>query len=519
MAGHFASPVRARPGGAMVARYTTLAVLLFALAFAACDGGPSESPERDAKSAPAPATPAPTLEQACLLPEPPARPVGDRAIVEGPTGEPIALDAVELFEVEAAAEVRWEPVTLDGDSLEYVSQHALALGAEGVATTATAAEPGRYRVAALVEGRRLEVDLDIRRPDRREFVVRGVALSDLFGETGGPEFDVSPEDPVCLEVTLDHALAGPVRAGANWISVSPANFMTVSDPSPVWGAQYADLSLTDDEFYRALVDAAHARGLQVLQAEQDAPDFKLAGGWDNLPAQQQRAEWWEGWFDEWTSWVVERAARAEAAGVDAFAPFVWTSFVTPAEVYPAYVERWTAMVSAIREVYSGELVSTALVFVDERFLPLVGLFDIVIVFYDSGGIVGSELIADPLSPTVPELRAAFEQRMEQAVRYLSGVDAEIHFSISAASNSGQGSSEGQAERAGYVVDFQEQAAYYEAFFQAVEGMQWVSGIWIERMDWFDQFARPPEGWYFDATVENSPRSKPAEAIIARWFLP
>ena len=59
----------------------------------------------------------------------------------------------------------------------------------------------------------------------------------------------------------------------------------------------------------------------------------------------------------------------------------------------------------------------------------------------------------------------------------------------------------------------------EAFFQAVEGMQWVTGIWIERMDWFDQFARPPEGWYFDATVESSPRRKPAEDIIARWFLP
>jgi len=36
------------------------------------------------------------------------------------------------------------------------------------------------------------------------------------------------------------------------------------------------------------------------------------------------------------------------------------------------------------------------------------------------------------------------------------------------------------------------------------------------MDWFDQYYRPgdtPEAAYFDATLEASPRSKPAEEVV------
>ncbi len=257
----------------------------------------------------------------------------------------------------------------------------------------------------------------------------------------------------------------------------------------------------------------------MLQAEQDAPDFSLAGGWERLPELQQQAEWWQGWFDEWTPWVVARAARAEAAGVEAFAPYVWMNFAVPADVYPQYFERWVELVRAIREVYSGELVGTLLVSADERFEPLIELFDIVIVTYDAGGIAESPLIADPLDPTVSELRAAFEELTGSAREHLAAADIAVHFAIGASSNSGQRASEEQSVRERFVVDFQEQAAYYEAFFDVIDTMPWVSGVWIERMDWFDQFARPAEGWYYDATTEASPRSKPAEDVIQRRFQP
>jgi hypothetical protein len=76
------------------------------------------------------------------------------------------------------------------------------------------------------------------------------------------------------------------------------------------------------------------------------------------------------------------------------------------------------------------------------------------------------------------------------------------------------------EKATFVPDFQEQALYYEAFFKVASESPWIEGVFTERWDWFDQYSRTadtPEAIYFDATLEASPRSKPAEEVVKLWF--
>ena len=68
-----------------------------------------------------------------------------------------------------------------------------------------------------------------------------------------------------------------------------------------------------------------------------------------------------------------------------------------------------------------------------------------------------------------------------------------------------------------MPDFQEQALYFEAMFQAVSEEPWGTGITIGIMNWSNQFGRPLEGLYFDQTLQGSSRSKPAEGVAALWF--
>ena len=96
----------------------------------------------------------------------------------------------------------------------------------------------------------------------------------------------------------------------------------------------------------------------------------------------------------------------------------------------------------------------------------------------------------------------------------------IYYVLTVNSSDGQRRSEDVEERATFQADFQEQALYYEAFFKTVAETPWVSGVFTERWDWFDQYERPgdpPGASYFDATFESSPRSKPAEEVVKLWY--
>ncbi len=50
---------------------------------------------------------------------------------------------------------------------------------------------------------------------------------------------------------LDHAFAGAVRMGADWVTFFPAFFLYEVDPRPRYIPHNNDLSLTDDVYFAA----------------------------------------------------------------------------------------------------------------------------------------------------------------------------------------------------------------------------------------------------------------------------
>ena len=226
------------------------------------------------------------------------------------------------------------------------------------------------------------------------------------------------------------------------------------------------------------------------------------------------AAWWESWFDQWEVWVVQRAARAELNRVEMFVPLLFAESTFQPEVYPNYGERWREILRAIREVYSGTL-AMSFVNADER-LTFIDAFDVGLVTVFTEMYTSTDLVADTLNPTleeatrVNEFFLSFPQPLIQA-------GTPIYYILTINSSDGQVGSEDVEEKATFVPDFLEQALYYEAFFKVAAASPWIKGVFTERWDWFDQYRRPADEIYFDATLESSPRSKPAEEVMRLWF--
>ena len=405
------------------------------------------------------------------------------------------------------------------EGVEYLTSHRAGLPDAATAVASfVPTVPGNYRFRlTATDGAGLnqthEVEVWVTQEAAELWEVEGTIFADLWGPMGGPDFDVAPEDPNCLALALDHAYAGPLRVGAGWVGFVPANFIIEVNP-PMLRPEGNYHSLTDNEYYATLIAAAHARGLKVVQFEQDAPHFSLSSEeMSELEVlKSSDAAWWEAWFDQWKVYVVQRAARAEANGVEMFVPFLMADGTFRPDVYPDYDKRWREILAAIREVYSGTL-AMSFVNADER-LTFIDAFDVALITVFPAMYTSTDTIADKRNPTLEELIEvneaflSFPQPLIQAgmpIYYILTVN----------------SSDGQTEKATFVPDFLEQALYYEAFFKVASESPWVKGMFTERWDWFDQYHRHAdtgEAIYFDTTLESSPRSKPAEEVVRLWFI-
>ena len=213
----------------------------------------------------------------------------------------------------------------------------------------------------------------------------------------------------------------------------------------------------------------------MVHFEQDSPHFELSAE-EMVELETLKSSdpaWWEAWFDQWKVYVVERAARAEANGVEMFVPLLMADSTFWPDVYPDYDERWREILSAIREVYSGTL-AMSFVNADER-LTFIDAFDVGLVTVFPAMYTSMDIMEDKQNPTLEQLEEinrfflSFPQPLIQA-------GMPIYYILVVNSSDGQTGSEDVDERVGFQADFQEQALYYEAFFNVVAETPYIRGV-------------------------------------------
>ncbi len=431
--------------------------------------------------------------------------------VEGSINQTIKLSAFSIFGV-TADQYSWSQRFAEMTTLQYMSNHILTINEpDNETASVNVTYPGVYRIELEADDTTYELELKVTTVGKP--LEMGVNFIDLYGEIGGPEFNIYPDDPVCFQKALDHALSGPVRVDSDWIGLISGGFYSQVDP-PVMHDDDHYLCLSDEYFYGELVDAAHERGLKVMETFQQGPYlFFTPEQYDELADQQQTHLWWDHWFDEWEKFLVKRCTMAERHGVDAVVLMMFAETSFNPDIYPEYADRWVEIINSVREVYSGE-VGLSFVNADER-LTFIDDLDFISITYFGGLYTSREgAIADLSNPTIEEL-LAINRNMFEGIDYFWGNTSRIYIVITFDSTDAMFSTEDPELRT--ATDFNEQVLYYEAFFSTIGDQPWVRGVFTERWDYFDEYRRfDPEQAYFDETNAASPRNKPAEDVVALW---
>ncbi|MFQ5570890.1 MAG: dockerin type I domain-containing protein [Rhodothermales bacterium] len=438
----------------------------------------------------------------------------------GLAGTAIQLDATRSFDLDDdALRYRWRQLHMDRFSTEYVTENEVMLSDSMSATPVFTPEwPGKYRfelevadAPGLVE--RDTVDVLVGKDGVRQLDVKGIEFVDVFGELGGPSFDLMPDDPDSMAAVLGRAMDGAVRIGAEWIGIAPAFFYARINPLPEIRPGPNGLSLTVESDYAAIVAAAKAKGLKVIHREQWGDGiFPLRPGErDSLDVlMSTSAAWWDQWFAELENYLLLHAEWAERYGVDVFDPYFWADDTFRPDVYPQYEARWRDVIAAVRDRYSGQI-SMSLLGFNLDGLTFADALDVVhlMVFANSY----PDALADIKNPTLEEIRSHSEAIFDDREARFGGGQIPVYFIFNASSADGQVSGD-PIPPAPSDVDNREQVLYYEGFFQALEDEAWVNGLISSVWAWFDELDRP--GVFNDKLTEG-PRNKPVEEAIKLWF--
>jgi len=438
----------------------------------------------------------------------------------GLAGTNIRLDATRSFDFDGnSLTYRWRQLHMNRFSTEYMTENEAILSDSTSATpTFNPQWPGNYRFELQVAETtglldKDTVDVLVSKQGVRKLQVKGINFYDVFGELGGPAFDVLPDDPDSMRAVLGRAMDGAVRANVEWIGIVPAAWYARINPLPEIRPDGNALSLTNESDYAAIVSAAKAKGLKVVHEEQVAAGILplRPGEIDSLEIlMRSSAVWWDQWFTEYKNYLLPRADLAQKYGVDMFVLNQFADFTFRPTVYPRYGERWREIITAVRSRYSGRI---ALDLINPDNLNFADALDALqITVFPGLYTTQSGRIKDVRNPTLDEIRTISEDFLSDDEFYVGG-KLPVYYVFIAGSVEGQDLPELRlppSER-----DFQEQVLYYEAFLQALEDESWIQGVFSERWDWFDEMDHP--GLYFDAITGESPRSKPAEKAIKLWF--
>ncbi len=285
-------------------------------------------------------------------------------------------------------------------------------------------------------------------------------------------------------------------------------------------------TLTDEEL-TDIVKGAQEKGIKVvLKPHLDPIDF-------GMPGHEARGafhpEDWDVWFEKYTDFILHYAKLSEELGIEILiiGTELDTATMEALDDYgapPDATERWRKMIGQIRQVYSGFL--TYSVACEEG-----GEGPSNIKFWDDLDFIGFEPyfgLTEKNNPSIEEMKEAFDRAFDQYAKplYEKYGKPVLLTEVNVYSFDGVNRDPiGLAVREQYPgpdsienlpVDHQEQADYYEAFFQSVTERDWIKGCY-----WW--------GWYLDTTIEKADSwlkedpydpfvRKRAGQVLKKWYV-
>ena len=297
----------------------------------------------------------------------------------------------------------------------------------------------------------------------------------------------------------DTAVGDLVKTNTEWVAVIP--FLDQDDEQSnevQLRDTYHQSSRRDSIFIKTITDL-HDKGIYV----QLKPHLWLQSGWRSNINFESDGDW-EAWFDSYRINMLHYAKMAQETGAELFC--VGTELKTSITKQP---ERWKQLISEIKTIYNGKLTYAA---------NWDGDYD-AISFWDQMDYIGIQAYFPLTATKNPDLET-IKKGWDAHIDLLEGLSQKhqkpILFTEVGYKSEASSTIKPWEWDNGLGVLYREksdrtQALAYEALFQKLWQQDWFAGMYI----WQWNTQTKPE-----RAVKNldfSPRFKPAENVITKWF--
>ena len=332
------------------------------------------------------------------------------------------------------------------------------------------------------------------------------------------QIELSPEMDASWRTYAPIGLSTLAEIDANSVQFTPQWFL--SDSSLSIRPEIGSSPFTDE--LRSLITSAKSFGLGVSLFPQIGPTEDLADYW---AAQDHSAEWWQSWFEDYHTFILNYARIAADENVEqlvlggkALLPmFTGGTFLdgTPSNVPATIDAQWHSLLNEIRAIYPGQLVWASNVQVSADPLPsFINQFDTITVSVDAplsdAGQAEPDTIAANFWDVIDnQIYPMYEQTglpIILAFGYPSTEDALEGCLIidEVCSNDGLFLA---SEVSNSAVDLERQVQIYNSILPIAADLDWVSGMSIRGYN--------PVVSLMDSS--SSIAGKPARDVIWYWF--
>lgn len=304
---------------------------------------------------------------------------------------------------------------------------------------------------------------------------------------------------------VDHSLATLLRTNANWLSIWSIHFQDGPDATEIYAKTTGDPTSLMDEQVIYLINKAHELGFRVIYYPQIWIAYPDGSG---SPAEREKIVPSNEWFAAYKEFIVQRAEIASETGVESFTIGVELTSTERRE------DKWCEVIAAVREHYPGPIVYSPIA----CHLPALEHVQNIgwLTSLDYLGLsMNLETRSGNYEPGVSELAVHYEMIAQKVEEIYSSIGKEVII-LETCVPSRDGCTISPRDWDEATPDFQEQADYYEAFFQVFGNKPWVKGIF------WNQWNTSQESWY-----QNDPYwphdviflNKPAERVLTSWYQP
>ena len=337
--------------------------------------------------------------------------------------------------------------------------------------------------------------------------------------------EIMPGDAPGHTLQVIDALPDIAALQSDWVMLTPTWSFThqrppVLQPDPNQDPLWFDLS--------AAVEAAGSQNLQAaLHPQVHFPETATAW-WGSAP---RDFAWWNSWFDQYAAYAAHFAVTAEQLGVETLVlGGEWLEPALPggklADGKPSGVPadagmRWEKILSEVREQYSGRI-AWAMALPEQDTPPqfFKHIDQIQLTFNpDLTPSDGSE--SENASQTAGTYLDSAVKPFQEDWLQPDGKELVLRINYPSAAGGSSACIPGGGEDClarsnffqpapdfpGIEADFNDQAAAYQAVFQAAASREWISGL-------------ISQGYYAPAVLHDlsiSIHGKPAESIVQQWF--